>query len=359
MKKHFFQLWSLGLAAVLLAGCAAAGEPTSTQPLKGAADEVTTQHTTVTTTTVEATTEYDDNTIEELAFRAQYIRTNSCSDMVSFPDVKLIKSAEELEDYYEESREIFYLDSQWYSDGNMSFSDACNGYDEAFFRDNYLLMVLLEEGSGSISHRVQQVMTASEGRISVSIDTIEPECGTCDMAQWHIILELSREYEVSDIDHVMVFLDRRLAWHQAPISPPVSIEPALVSPPQATLYHGEGTAPLMLSGFSWTYNNEDGTAQTVIADALHPLSSKEFLTPISVVGDYVKLEFEDTPNTISVRCWPDTAWGSCDTPSETVNSYDFAFDVKPGGHVYEITATWNKAGNSSYGTANYYAYVIR
>lgn len=360
MKKYLIRLCGLGLAAALMAGCAPAGEPMVTQLDHGATgDEATTQFIPITSQAVEATTEYDDNSIAELPFRAQYIRTNSCSEMVSFPDVKLIKSAEELEDYYEENREAFYLDAQWYSDGNGSFPDACAGYDEAFFQENYLLMVLLEEGSGSITHRVQQVTTASEDRISVSIDTIEPECGTCDMAQWHIILELSRDYEVEDQDHVMVFLDGGLAWHKEPISPPVSIDTTqLRSPPPAILHHSNGSEEIMPSGFSWFWDNPDGSSNAISADALHPLSCRESLSPIPVTTDYVKLEFEEVPNSITVRCWPDSAWGSCDSPSEAVPSHDLAFDVMPGGYIYEITATWNKAGASSYGTAHYYAYVI-
>ena len=62
---------------------------------------------------------------------------------------------------------------------------ACDKYDEAYFQSRILLLVLLEEGSGSVRHRVTGVTWSDDKRetLTVDVDVITPECGTCDMAE--------------------------------------------------------------------------------------------------------------------------------------------------------------------------------
>lgn len=95
-----------------------------------------------------------------------------------------------------------------------------------------------------------------------------------------------------------------------------------------------------------------------IADAQHPLYCQDTLEPINVSGDYVKLAFEDDPDSIEIRCWPDTAWNSNTAESEEVNCYGAAFDLKQGGYIYEITAKWDENETSHHGSVNYYAYIV-
>ena len=94
----------------------------------------------------------------------------------------------------------------------------------------------------------------------------------------------------------------------------------------------------------------------VIADSLHALDCKDILNPIYVTGDYVKLAFEDDPDSVEVRCWPDTAWNTNAEP-ESVNCYDTAFDLKQGGYIYEIIALWNESEVAHFGSVSYYAYI--
>lgn len=58
-------------------------------------------------------------------------------------------------------------------------------YQADFFSNRSLLMVALEEGSGSISHELQSVSTDA-----VTIRRIVPEAGTCDMVAWLLVVEL-------------------------------------------------------------------------------------------------------------------------------------------------------------------------
>lgn len=146
-----------------------------------------------------------------LEYGVQYIRTNGYRDGARFPGVCIIRSREELNDYYKNNKDTFDLErkEQVYSDTTIGFLDACDRYDDSFFESKYLIFVLLEEGSGSVRHEVTQVQQTSDKQISVLIDTVTPEVGTCDMAEWHIILELSRSAEVAGEADVLLYLYNR------------------------------------------------------------------------------------------------------------------------------------------------------
>ena len=181
------------------------------------------------------------------------------------------------------------------------------------------------------------------------------------MAQWHILLELPREYVPENPNRMMLFLDGQLAWHENPIRPSASLDPSrLSSPPEGTLYHSDGSTPLVKGGFSWSTTEEDGTVCTIIADALHPLQFGDLLVPTAVDCDYVKLDFEETPGSISVRCWPDTALEAETIPDGTpITTEQNTFEPLSGGYIYEITATWSENERLDYGTATYAVYLKR
>lgn len=65
-------------------------------------------------------------------------------------------------------------------------------YDAAFFEDNVLAVLYLEEGSGSISHEVTKIRRVGE-TIEIHIRREIPEVGTCDMAYWTVAAAIARE----------------------------------------------------------------------------------------------------------------------------------------------------------------------
>ena len=134
-----------------------------------------------------------------VGFVARYIRTDGYHEDVHYPVVKLIRSAEELNAYYEDNAGRYDL---------RGFAPACDRYDEAYFRDRILLLVLTEAGSGSVHYRVAGVEPAGVNgdELSVAIDVITPDVGTCDMAEWHILIEPEAGVDVEDEDHVTVTL---------------------------------------------------------------------------------------------------------------------------------------------------------
>lgn len=307
----------------------------------------------------------DDSKIktqEPVNYGVQYIRTNGYMEGAEFPNVVIIRSLDELNSYYEANKDTFDLErkDKVYSDTTIGFLDACDKYDSEYFKKGCLVFVLLEEGSGSIRHEVTGSTISSDGELGVYIDTITPEVGTCDMAEWHIILEMSNAVEVKDAASVQVYLDGRLAYDKgAVVSQIIGTQSPVIfkEPPSAKLLHGNGSTPLRTAGCSWMYPNGDGTMGAIHEDHAHPLDCKDILDPIYVTGDYVKLAFEDDPDSVEIHCWPDTAWNTNAEP-ESVNCYGNAFDLKQGGYIYEIIARWNESETQHYGSVSYYAYIV-
>lgn len=130
-------------------------------------------------------------------FNTQYIRTDGYYEDVKYPIVKVIRSVDQLNEYLNANEDKI----------TAQFIDACKKYDETYFKKQILVMVLLEENSGSNRHNVDNVKLASDGKLYISIRTIIPEVGTCDMAQWHILIEPEENLSVISESDVVVYLD--------------------------------------------------------------------------------------------------------------------------------------------------------
>ena len=146
--------------------------------------------------------------VDSVSFDAQYIRTDGYHEDVEYPVVKVIRSVEELNAYYNATKDKYDLErkDKVYSDTTIGFLDACDKYDAAYFEDKILVMVLLEEGSGSIRHEVKSFGMGEDGKCHISIDSIVPEAGTADMAEWHILIEPAEGTIVTESD-VAVYID--------------------------------------------------------------------------------------------------------------------------------------------------------
>lgn len=123
-------------------------------------------------------------------FKAQYVRTYGYSESEKYPNTMWIESIAELEEYKNQNKERC----------TSEFSDAVKKYDENFFKSNNLIMIVLKEPSGSITHEVTNLKLYYSGidKITYSLQPFirrnVPEVGTCDMAEWNIIIEVSKEY---------------------------------------------------------------------------------------------------------------------------------------------------------------------
>lgn len=133
--------------------------------------------------------------VEHPSFKVQYIRTNGYHSDITYPIVRVIGSADELKTYYEQNKDRYDLSprtSPIPSDLTVGFLDAAKPYDQAWFSKKVLVLVLLEEGSGSNRHLVKDIVQGEQST-QILIERIVPSIGTADMAEWHILIELDRK----------------------------------------------------------------------------------------------------------------------------------------------------------------------
>ena len=144
------------------------------------------------------------------AFEAQYIRTNGGPED-GYPYHTVISSRAELEAYYEAYKDIYSLERREtvYSDSTIGFLDACDKYDNAYFERQNLVLIVLQEGSGSIRHEITDVRRhrIENGALDgwdITIDRKVPEAGSEDMAQWHLFLEVQMGDVIKATDKVWI-----------------------------------------------------------------------------------------------------------------------------------------------------------
>lgn len=199
--------------------------------------------------------------IKECEFSVQYIRTDGYHDCVRYPVVTVIHSVDELNAYYEANKGKYSLERRTdtnYSDSTIGFLDACDKYDEVYFESKILLMVLLEEGSGSVRHKVERVANGTDG-ITVDITTIVPEIGTCDMAEWHILIEPEAGVFAEHADDVTVYIDGRDATEKT-----------------TDVYYEKGYANISLTlKEGWEYNIVDEPDTKEFSVNIYPAGQKD------------------------------------------------------------------------------------
>lgn len=139
---------------------------------------------------------------KEIAFSAQYVRTDGFCEEEQYPQVRVITSKDELDRYNNEYNDLYQLDHA----EELSFKSACQRYDERYFENQILLMVLLEEPSGSNRHKVLKI-TEENNQLTVEIQRILPEWGDDDMALWHLLIEPDAGVNAMDEDAVTILLD--------------------------------------------------------------------------------------------------------------------------------------------------------
>ncbi len=141
-------------------------------------------------------------------YTVQYIRTNGYVEGVDYPYTVVINSIDELRAYIAANEDTydFSRKEKGYSDTTIGFLDAVDKYDDTYFETSLLILVVLEEGSGSIRHEVTSVDVSplQSAPYSISIKRITPELGTADMAEWHIIVEVEKGTAILQSDSINV-----------------------------------------------------------------------------------------------------------------------------------------------------------
>ena len=123
----------------------------------------------------------------------RYVRTGWAEN--TNKSYQIIKSVEALNAYSESNKAIFQLENA------VAYHNAVKNYDDDFFETYFIVLVVLEEGSGGNSHKVRSCFS-DQRELTLNVERIVPEAGDCAMQGWHIFLELSKDY--GDIDRVKI-----------------------------------------------------------------------------------------------------------------------------------------------------------
>lgn len=139
-------------------------------------------------------------------------------------------------------------------------------------------------------------------------------------------------------------------------------EAARQTPPTLTVTSANAcSVALKSSSYDWTYP-QGLQSMTVIACGAHPLDeTSRDITPVlempfTVSAAYfytVTLDFGDnSPDSVSLRCWPSDAWGSTGMPSETVTSQrqdngTFCAELPQSDGIFAVDALWD-ASSATY-----------
>ena len=133
-------------------------------------------------------------------------------------------------------------------------------------------------------------------------------------------------------------------------------EAARQTPPTLTVTSANACGvTLKSSSYDWTYT-QGLQSMTVIACGAHPLDEiSRDITPVlempfAVSAAYfytVTLDFGDnSPDSVSLRCWPSDAWGSTGMPSETVTAQrqdngTFCAYLPQRDGIFAVDALWD------------------
>lgn len=133
-------------------------------------------------------------------------------------------------------------------------------------------------------------------------------------------------------------------------------EAARQTPPTLTVTSANAcSVTLKSSSYDWTYP-QGLQSMTVIACGAHPLDeTSRDITPVlempfTVSAAYfytVTLDFGDnSPDSVSLRCWPSNAWGSTGMPSETVTAQrqdngTFRAELPQSDGIFAVDALWD------------------
>jgi len=119
----------------------------------------------------------------QIDFDVQYIRIGSGFGPRN-PNSTVISSMDELNQYPRSLSNRSFWETE--------YTNAISKYSDSYFADNFLVIVLLEENSGSNRHKVERI----EPNGNIFIKQLIPEIGTADMATWIIFIELNNNFRL-------------------------------------------------------------------------------------------------------------------------------------------------------------------
>ncbi len=125
------------------------------------------------------------------------------------------------------------------------------------------------------------------------------------------------------------------------------------TPPELKItYDGEKSISVNAGTYCWIIDDGSEEPTGICCDALHPLESRKYMKEFTASSEKIKAVFPIEPDSVIVRCWPESAWGKTDTAPEGVKSANGEFSLKKGKYIYLVTGVWDsgklKGSDASY-----------
>ena len=122
----------------------------------------------------------------------------------------IINSFEELNEYYEKNKNVFYFGSvdKVYADSTIGFVDAIKKYDEEFFKSRSLVFVIGQTCSSDLNNiqvkSVRNFEKNGERMLAIKMrNGAMPPYATADVIFRHVIIEIDKSMTVSDANHII------------------------------------------------------------------------------------------------------------------------------------------------------------
>jgi len=119
-------------------------------------------------------------TYTSIKFDTKSIQTHLYNDNYVAPTKDIITSVSDIKKYQET-----------YKETNLDLS--LNAYTEDYFNDKVLVIVTIQESSGSTTNKVGSIFKADNlTSLDIMVDRKVAEIGTDDMATWHLLVEIDK-----------------------------------------------------------------------------------------------------------------------------------------------------------------------
>lgn len=164
---------------------AADAEMEETRMAMGASEKA---ETTAAASTVPETEAKGSDALEAVPYNVFYTNHHIPLTGAEYPSVTLVTSRSQLEEtFMTESYDDPLAAQEFLSEME------CSEFTEEYFKTKDVLIILLEEGSGSISHTLTSIKRAdTDSPWTVHIKRRVPEVQTDDMAYWYIVAEIDK-----------------------------------------------------------------------------------------------------------------------------------------------------------------------
>ncbi len=136
-----------------------------------------------------------------LGFSVQYIFTGS-KDYI--PKAILIRSAEELQQYFNENMINENGEESYYAE---RFRTATQKFDEEYFKNQVLVIVEKGDPITAVYYDVNKVSKNSTGELEIVIESISPQAGDALSSGWHFFIEIAEDMNITGDENIKIILD--------------------------------------------------------------------------------------------------------------------------------------------------------